>query len=351
MSGPLSAEHAHIQREGRAVIERVAAQIAAWGIEHDERGRQADAYLWCVEARDPETGYVVPLMSTRIISVNGRIIARLVPDHFARRYDIEIATGVSDEEMEAAKPGTVIRQHLVPPATPLCPDPRSTHMSKLRDERGLRLWEPEETTPRPGDFYQERLYCIRWNDRAGTRTYESVTQADLKREQRAADLLAERWVEWREKGFIPTVSISPGRSNSAPIRTRGWTHWHQLFTPRQLLINGLISREINASSASPELTRGIAYLVNYNSKLCTWDSLINKSANVFYSQSISPAYNYASRSSLSCLDSLEFDFPAVPAPHAVSQRRAPQRQAPRAQPRRHEPAAPRVDPAGEQPDR
>ena len=62
------------------------------------------------------------------------------------------------------------------------------------------------------------------------------------------ELLRERFAEWQREGFIPSKAIPEGGDNTEqPIRERGWTHWHHLFTPRQLLTHGLLA-EISANS-------------------------------------------------------------------------------------------------------
>ena len=46
------------------------------------------------------------------------------------------------------------------------------------------------------------------------------------------------------EGYLPSMAIpTDGEKTDEPIRTRGWTHWHHLFTPRQLIVNGLIAAE------------------------------------------------------------------------------------------------------------
>ena len=65
--------------------------------------------------------------------------------------------------------------------------------------------------------------------------YRSVDEADLEREAHALALLRERFAEWQTLGYIPSRAITPGAKTNEPVRTRGWTHWHHLFTPRQLL--------------------------------------------------------------------------------------------------------------------
>ena len=51
---------------------------------------------------------MVPLAPSWVIGEKTKAIARLVPDHAHKRYEIEILSGVSDAEMRAAKEaGTV----------------------------------------------------------------------------------------------------------------------------------------------------------------------------------------------------------------------------------------------------
>ncbi|MDW8479212.1 MAG: DUF1156 domain-containing protein [Xanthomonadales bacterium] len=52
---------AEIEQAQRAVAAAVDAEITRLGIEHDEHGNRAKAYLYCLEARCPETGWRVPL--------------------------------------------------------------------------------------------------------------------------------------------------------------------------------------------------------------------------------------------------------------------------------------------------
>ncbi len=93
------------------------------------------------------------------------MVAKLVPDHATKRYDIEIHSGVSAAEMAEAEQGTVRDGRLVHPMNP----ERSgveikTIRGDYRDADGvnrnrLRLWEKSDFVPRPDDIFQERLYC------------------------------------------------------------------------------------------------------------------------------------------------------------------------------------------------
>jgi putative DNA methylase len=117
---------------------------------------------------------------------------------------------------------------------------------------GLRKWEKHEFTPRKDDVFQERLYAIRYVkeyvDEKGRkkteRYYISPTEDDLKREIKVIELLSERFNEWQEKGYIPSMMIEEGYNTDQPIRERGWQYWHQLFNPRQLLVNGLFAKNV-----------------------------------------------------------------------------------------------------------
>jgi len=69
--------------------------------------------------------------------------------------------------------------------------------------------------------------------------YRAVTENDRSREEKVLRLLEDRFDDWQEKGYVPSRPIEPGNKTNEPIRTRGWTHWHHLFNPRQLLMHGL----------------------------------------------------------------------------------------------------------------
>jgi putative DNA methylase len=88
-----------------------------------------------------------------------------------------------------------------------------------------------------------------------------------------------------------------------PIRTRGWTHWHHLFTPRQLLAHGLIAEKASESRPSREAASlGLlttARIANWNSRLCRWlqpqGGGIGGGVETFYNQALNPLYNYSVR--------------------------------------------------------
>ncbi len=181
----------------------VKVPIKEWGIEHNEKGWRADAFLYCVEAKSPATGYWVPLAPNWVIGEKNKTVAVLIPDRDRKRYDIQIIDNSDKETYTKAKEGTVKKGRLVCPETG-----EDFAISEIRGDRridgetiyGLRLWENDDLVPRPNDVFQERLYCIRWvetytDERGKEKTrkhYCSVTEADLERERKVLSLLQQR---------------------------------------------------------------------------------------------------------------------------------------------------------------
>lgn len=287
------------------VMQHVGAQIDAWGIERNSQGWQADAFIYCTEVRDPESGWWVPLAPSWVIAEKYGVVAQLVPDAQACRYRIDVVTGCDAQQIAAAKQaGTVRDSRLYPPHGGL-----DTPIASLR--RALRLWQNADVVPRADDVFQERLYCIRWVEhyhdergRPATRFhFRAPDAADMAREQQVYTLLMERFDAWQAAGVIPTMPIEEGQKTDEPIRTRGWTHWHHLYTPRQLLTHGLIMEyiqtQLTPDQAMMVFATGMLKLLDNNSKLCNWSpqatygpGVVN---NAFYNQALNTNMNFPSR--------------------------------------------------------
>jgi adenine-specific DNA methylase len=319
-----------VRQAQQEVFDAVDRQITEWGIEHNNEGHRADAYLYCNEVVCPECGWKVPLAPSWVIGEKTRCVARLVPDEAGKRFALLIESGVSSEKMdEAKKAGTIKNSALV------CPHcPRSTPMAMLRGDRrgcdgnqyGLRMWENDDIVPRPDDIFQERLYCIRWVDTweddegkiITERYYQAPDKDDLRKEKFVLELLQERFDEWQEKGYIPSRRIEPGDKTDEPIRTRGWTHWHHLFNPRQLLTLGLFFEEVmSIKTASKDVITAVLLLTSrccdYNAKLSRWHShgANEKSEQVFSDQALNTLFEYGVRAVNSLSSAFFTSWPAV----------------------------------------
>ena len=138
--------------------------------------------------------------------------------------------------------------------------------------------------------------------------YRAVDEADVQREVRALALLRERFEEWQALGYIPSRKIAPGAKTDEPIRTRGWTHWHHLFTPRQLLYIGTFSgyarQFIGASQIYVVLLQGIGKCIDWNSKLCKWTPApaSEKSEQTFLNQALNPLFSHGVRGLVAIAD-------------------------------------------------
>ncbi|MDX1982041.1 MAG: anti-phage-associated DUF1156 domain-containing protein [Bryobacteraceae bacterium] len=316
--------------EERREIERAQAEVAAavdreiteLGIEHDRHGNRAKAYLYCLEVRCPQTGWIVPLAPSWVISKNRNVIARLVPDHAKQRFDVEIVSGVSAEEMASAGKGTLQDGEVT---YTLNGEIYRTKFTTIRGDRklldgskenDLRRWEKSDFIPRPDDILQERLYCIQWIDREtldkGRQTtfFAAVNEEDLARERKVEEIVRANLGRWQAEGLVPDMPIEPGDETTRLIRERGWTYWHHLFNARALLVLEAYRRHVTATTAPCFLDA-----VNFSAKLCRWETSAKRvasdgsgvqtggasdnSKDVFSNQALNPLFDYSLRSGLS----------------------------------------------------
>lgn len=287
---------------------RADTQVTEWGIEHNEQGERADAFLYCVEVKPEGCDYYIPLAPSWVIGEKSKAVCKWHRDISVDRLRPEIVVVSSAElaDYKNKKDATVVDSRIVDPFD----RNRSWSLEALRGVNGLRLWVNEDLVPRPGDIFQERLYCIRWvktvidaNGKSKEfRRYAAPNDSDLEREVRTLELLKQRFPDWQTKGFIPAKAIPEGGDKTEePIRTRGWTHWHHLFTPRQLLTHGLLAEasEIFAQSKEAKVAclLGLGRMANWNSRLCGWDpSPANEKGNaVFQNQALNPQFSFSVR--------------------------------------------------------
>lgn len=299
-----------VQAESLAAADR---QLTQWSIEHNEHGERAEAFLYCVEVKPEGCDYFIPLAPTWLV---GESLRSVVKWHYvpgSDRLHPELAV-VDATEMKRYKDkfgATVVDSRVIDPFNSEC----SWSVESLRGPEGLRRWTNDDLVPRPGDVFQERLYCIRWaktvteTNSLGqevkkiVRRYAVPDEADLARETKVLELLRERFEEWQREGFIPFRAIPTGGDKTEePIRTRGWTHWHHLFTPRQLLINGLLAHSAfgltHGRNLDAGILLGVGRIANWNSRLCRWHVrgiAIDKGEDVFSNQALNTLFNYSCR--------------------------------------------------------
>lgn len=306
------------------VYDAVAKQVEEWRIENNENGWKAKFYLYCNEVVCPECGCKVPLSPNWVVSEGYNVIAQLKFNERSYNFDIIIKSGVSKEEIIEAEKNATIKYNSL-----YCPHcKQSTPITSIRKDRknddgsveyGLRRWNISEYLPQEDDIFKERLYCIKYIEKSDDKTWEELmkkpapatdacygdvhynapSEEDLIREEKVINLLNERFKEWQEKGYIPNSEILSGDKTEEPIRNRGWAYWHQLFNPRQLLINGLFCKCIDELSTT-EYEKvfgllGFNKCVDRMSKLSMWHFSYDKSEATFSNQALNTLFVYATR--------------------------------------------------------
>ncbi len=315
-----------VQTAQEEVYAAVDEQVTEWGIEHNAKGWRGDAYLYCLETECPECGTGVPLAPSWQIAPKHNVIADPIHNQREDRIDLKIREEVPTEDWTSASDGTVRGNRLHCPACG-----RATPMKMVRGDRrsengteyGLRLWESDDIVPRPDDTFQERLYCVRWlethTDVDGNeetyRHYRTVTDDDRAREEKTLRLLEERFDEWQEGGYIPRRRIEPGYNTEQPIRERGWTHWHHLFNPRQLLLIGQFAKEFHRREKEISGLLLLGRITEYNSRISRWKPKdgggIGGVVNVFSNQALNTLFDYGCRPTVG-LKSLIKKLPSYP---------------------------------------
>ena len=160
--------------------------------------------------------------------------------------------------------------------------------------------------PHYDDIFQERIYAIQWitAETVGLSRQETffsaVTARDLEVEANIESIVASNIDNWQEQGLIPDMQIEPGAKTDEPIRTRGWTYWHHMFSPRQLLLASIVKQKIKnmPEELQPVLYLSMAKMIDWSSKLCRYGTGAARESitQTFYNQAYNTNYSYGVRS-------------------------------------------------------
>ncbi|MER9651508.1 anti-phage-associated DUF1156 domain-containing protein [Mesorhizobium sp. M0199] len=296
------AEIDDLEREAALEVER---RIRDLGFEEDSEGNRAKSFLYCLETHCPETDWTVPICQSWVISLKRRIIVELVPNSASRRFDFVVVTNASSDQIRKAALGTKQGEYLVYELN------GETHRKAIKSIRGdfrredgstgnaLRPWLNDDIRYRPDDVYRERLYCIQWitaetlHKRPQVTFFAAPSPEDERRENDVARYVGDHLHSWQNDGVLPDMLIQNGEKTSEPIRTRGWTHWHHLFSPRNLLVMGLMAEKLRQHPAG---AIRIAHQANWNAKGCQWFRGFETVNHSFEDQSLKTKFDYAARS-------------------------------------------------------
>jgi adenine-specific DNA methylase len=158
--------------------------------------------------------------------------------------------------------------------------------------------------------------------RQPTRAYATPSESDLAREAQVHNLLAERFDAWQTRGFIPNRAIERPNSICRPVVGRGWTWWHHLHNPRQLLLNGLFAAEADKRDDDQDTKAALLLsqmkLADWCTRVCRWDSSGAKCQQTFYSPGIPYFVNFACRALRQYENLFNIDIKQVPVAGASS---------------------------------
>lgn len=316
--GTSKEEAEELQKFQQRVFDAVDNQITTWGIEHNEKGWRANAYLYCNETICPECGYRVPLLPSMIIGTKSKTILKLHTNDIDKSFEFEVIQNADEAEFEKAEGFATLRKYAL--NCPHCN--KQTPIPSIRKDmddgvsrpyryntpNDLRKWELDDVVPKENDILTERLYCIRYEqtivDEKGKETvirhYVTPTKEDYQREEKVLSILLKKQTEWLQNGYLPKAKIEEGWNTNQVIYEKGWTYWKHLYNPRQLLQFGLLMEkavEMSKNDKEKALTLlGINKCVNWNSKLSIWHTDdTHNSEQLFYNQAFNTLFNYCCR--------------------------------------------------------
>ncbi len=327
--------HAQVLASQDEVYRAMDAWYLKESFETSAEGWRATLHFYCVEITVPEwEGWRIPVLgSLQVLKSAAGVWLELVPNESEKRFDFKVHEG--GEGFANAAKGTKDGADIV------CPQSlwdlfhrqkktdnmtRTIKLNTLIEKHGgLRLWEKSDFIPRDDDFYGERLYCIRWLRPAEINAAGKVVKPeknifrephkyDLKLEADVTARVEKNFAAWQKEGWLPDWRIQEGEKTWELIRTRGWTYWHHLFTPRQLLMAAEYSRRISKypTEILPALTLGLGHLVNYGARLCQWHAGGNSTTRVFYNQALNTFYNYVARGMSQMKDQIKSESVSQP---------------------------------------
>ena len=249
--------------------EEVQRRLHTDGFTHDAGGRLLDMTLYHGRLRG------VDCISSRRI------------DHRSKLSIIDGVLGPSEDPHV----GATVKQGRV------LVDGEPVRFDELRGD-GLRPWDAEQVVGESGEW-EEIPWAIRVHDN-GKRIWVRPTKDDLLRDQALTQFVERSLEGWFDTGLIPESLIPSGVETDRLSRERGWTHWHQLFTPRQLLQLVRFQEVIRSRARNKEerLVGALALgrMLNWNSRLCMWNRHLAKTEQTFANLALNPLSDFGVRS-------------------------------------------------------
>ena len=270
---------------------------------HEPEDAQVLGYLWARTIRCSYCEGLVPLSPNWRLAPDGtgvRLLPRLGsgPGDTRRQCDFAIVANAAEQSVGTVADGDGT-----------CPFP-DCHRVIDGDEI-----KKQAQAGRMG----EQLFAVVFKRRIETKTKAGKRGRDKwERGYRApraeddnsttiADRLAEKIVEWEALDFVPSEALPIGNKTQEPIRY-GMFGWRDIFNPRQLLghCTGVeVFRELldeySTSGSLDEITKAafvylslsMDKLIDYNSRLSTYDYTTGRIRHVFVRHDFALSWSYA----------------------------------------------------------
>jgi len=264
---------------------------------NDSDGSIPVGYIWArtLPCQNPACGAEIPLMrQTWLAKKDKRKIAlKLIPDHKARRVEVEIV-GADGRSIDFdPDEGTVSRAHV---RCPLCG-------GTIDDKTTRRLF-------REGKSGQRLMAVVLHHPNRTGKTYRLPTERDLEAYRAAEAALEEKRARLREEWGIepvPDEPLPPLETLGFRVQRYGLTRWGDLFNPRQKLALITFAEKVRqahahllAQGAEPEFAKavvtylalGLDRLADYNSVQCVWHTSKELVAHTFGRQALQMVWDY-----------------------------------------------------------
>lgn len=295
---------------------RLDDRLAALFSQEDEPDQLDATYLWAHTVTCSYCNGVVPLSPNWKLAPDGtgvRLRPRLDdgPGSRDRICEFELVESVGEQSA-----GTVSR------GSGRCPFPDCERViggdeikRQARDgEMGHQLYTV---------VYKKRVPRILKSGKRGkdkwVRGYRAPRASDDNRAE-IAERLEEKLPEWLALDMVPSEEFPSVSNDDRPLQY-GMPHWRDLFSPRQLLCHGTsveaFREMLEADRKAGELTevRKAAYgylalamdkMLDYNSRMCLWDTYKRAIAHSFSQHDFSFKWSYAEMAP--CVTGLGYDW-------------------------------------------
>ena len=275
-----------------------------------------DGYLWAHTIRCPFCNGVVPLSPNWKLAPDGtgvRLLPRLGDGRGSagRTCEFEIVKTVEEQSDATVSRGAANCPY---PDCGRVVDGDEVKEQAQNGEMGHQLYAV---------VYKKRVPRILKSGKRGRDRWVRGYRAPRPSDDNSAEvgrLLEEKLPEWLALDIVPSERVPDGNKTAEPQRY-GMPYWRDMFSPRQLLCHGTsveVFREmLEADRMAGELTevRKAAYgylalaldkMLDYNSRMCVWDTYKKSIAHSFSQHDFSFKWSYAEMAP--CVRSLGYDW-------------------------------------------